>query len=319
MIVSPTTLLTLYLAVGSVASCYAQEEYPNEKCAAGQKLKSISQYNVELSPDGAKVPPRLIDRFFYDQAGRHTQWRQYNVRDSTRYTARTFSYDAQGHLLKTVDLSEDGKDGTIDSARTDTVGYLVYRRLARPSGEVLFEVSFTNEFNQRKQLVKATVLDKQGKPQGYTKYTYNAAGKPVSETSYSGSATPQQQRLHYYYPDGSTLRKTVDIRGSQDTTEIKLFTPNGLLDTEVHFNQQLKRGTIDYKIVRRYDSQQREVAHLTYSTDYLPGNKLALSRREVSQYATGCLKTKTLIYTTTPFTTEEKLGVVFVYRYALYH
>ena len=315
MLLPPTALFTLYLVVGSLARCYAQEEYPSEKCAAGQKLKSISQYDVDLKLAGTK--PRLTERYFYDQAGRHTQWRQYDVRDSTQYSSRTFRYDAQGQLLKTVDLSADGA-GTIDSARTDATGHVAYRRLARSSGEVLFEAFFTTELNQRKQLAKTIALDKQGKPQGHSLFTYNAAGKPVAETSYSGSATVQQQRHYSYYPDGSSIRKIADIRGSHDTTEIKLFTPAGLLTEEIHFNQELRRGTIDYKIVRQYDSQQREVAHLTYSADYLPGGKLALSRREISQYGVGCIKTKTLIYTTQPLTNNEKLGVVFVYKHDFY-
>lgn len=314
MLLPPTALFTLYLVVGSLASCYAQEEYPSERCAAGQKLKSISQYDVNLSVDGAK--PRLIERYFYDQAGRHTQWRQYDGHDSTQYSTRTFSYDAQGHLLKTVDLSADGT-GTIDSASTDATGHVAYRRLAQSSGEVLFEAFFTTALNQHKQPTKTVAFDRQGKPQGYSLFTYNAAGKPVTEASYSGSATVQQR--HYsYYPDGSSIRKIADIRGSHDTTEIKLFTPAGLLVEEIHFNQELRRGTIDYKIVRQYDSQQREVAHLTYSADYLPGDKLALSRREISQYSVGCLKSKTLIYTTQPFTNNEKLGVVFVYQHDFY-
>ncbi|MDO7849434.1 hypothetical protein Q5H92_23925 [Hymenobacter sp. M29] len=303
--------------IGPVAHGYAQEEYPSAKCAAAQHVKAIFQYDVDANPGVARPTRRLIGSDFYDRAGQHTQWQQYDGPDSAQYSTRTFTYDSKGHVIKMVDLSADKTDGTIDSVRTDANGFATYRRMARPSGQVLMEAFLATELNQRQQPVKSTVFNKQKQLQGYTLYTYNTANQPVREASYSAQNELAQQHTSSYYPTG-TLKTTADIRGTQDTLLINRFTPNGLLAEEIHFSQEAKRGTVDHKIVRKYDAQQREIEELTYSDAFLPNSALAVSRREVSEYGTSCLKTKTLIYTTAPFSKQEKLQVVFVYRYTYY-
>jgi antitoxin component YwqK of YwqJK toxin-antitoxin module len=312
-----TAVGTLLLLVASVANCYAQEEYPSVTCAAKQRLKAIFQYDIDATPGMALPARRLIEGYFYDRAGHHTQWQQYEAPDSTQFSTRTFTYDGPGHVIKLVDLSADKADGTIDSVRTDANGLVTYRRMFRPSGQVLMEAFYSTELNQRQQPVKSSALNVQKQVQGYTLYTYNAANQPVRETTYSAQQVLAQQRTYTYYPTG-TLKRTAEIRASHDTLVVKKFGPTGLLVEEVHFNQEGARGTVDYKILKKYDAQQREIEALTYSTDYSANDKLTVSRREVSQYGASCLKSKTLIYTTAPFAKEEKLQVIFAYRYAYY-
>jgi antitoxin component YwqK of YwqJK toxin-antitoxin module len=307
----------MFWLVGPVAGAYAQEEYPSVACAASQQLKAVFQYDVDATPGVAQPRRQPIGADFYDRAGHHTQWQQYDWQDSTRFSTRSFTYDGQGHVTKMADLSPDKSGGIIDSSRLDERGYVSYRRLYRPSGEVLLEAFVSTALNQRQRPVKSEVFDNQQQLQGYTLFTYNPEDKVVLEAEFTAEKVLAQQRTHQYYP-GGTLRKTTEIKGRQDTLLVKAFTPMGLLVEETHFNQELPGGPIDYKIVRTYDRQQREVEAVTYSRDFGPGNKLVASRREVSQYGASCLKHKTLIYTRAPFTKEEKLQVVFAYRYTYY-
>lgn len=307
----------LFLLVGPVTSSYAQEEYPSVRCAAAQHLKAVFQYDIDASPGVAKPRRQPIGADFYDRAGHHTQWQQYDWQDSTRFSTRTFIYDGKGRVTKMVDLSHDKAEGIIDSTRLDENGFMVYRRMYRPSGEVLLEAFMSTALNQRQQPLKSEVCNIQKQLQGYTLFTYNSADKLVVEADFTVEKMLAQQRTHLYYPSG-TLHKTTEIKGSQDTLLVKVFAPTGLLIEEIHFNQELPGGPVDYKIVRKYDRQQREVEALTYSSDFGPGNKLVVSRRELSQYGASCLKRKTLIYTRAPFTKEEKLQVIFDYRYAYY-
>jgi antitoxin component YwqK of YwqJK toxin-antitoxin module len=312
-----TAVWSLVFVVGPVAEGYVQDEYPSVKCAATQRVKAIFKYDVDATPGVARPSRRLIDGDFYDRAGHHTQWQQYDGPDSTLYSTRTFTYDSKGRVIKTVDLSADKTEGSTDSVRTDANGYATYRRLARPSGQVLVEAFITTELNQHQQPVKSMVFDKQRQLQGYTLFTYNAANQPVREAIYSANDVLAEQHTYSYYPTG-VLKKTADITKAQDTLLINHFTSNGLLAEEIHFSREGKRGTVDYRIERKYDAQQREIEELTYSDAFLPNSSLAVSRREVSEYGASCLKTKTLIYTSVPFTKQEKLQVIFVYRYAFH-
>ncbi|MGI4865909.1 MAG: hypothetical protein ACRYFZ_18435 [Janthinobacterium lividum] len=289
-------LFTLLLVLGAIGQGHAQEEYPSEACAAANKLESIAQYDI-LTQAGARPRRLLIEGYFYDKAGRNTRWRQYEAHDSTKYSDRDFNYDATGKHVKMAQISADGADGIIDSVGTDANGIVTYRKLYRPSGEVLFEMWITTELNDRKQPIKTAAFNKQKQLQGYTTFTYNTAAKPVAELGFSMANELEQQTLYSYYPDG-TLRKISSIKGTRDTIETKLFMPNGSLMEERRYNQEM-HGALDHKIVKKYDSQQREVEEVTYSNNFFPGakNKLVPSRREVSQYGTSCLKIKTLIYT----------------------
>lgn len=317
MLLPTTVVWTLFLLVSTVASCYAQAEYPSVKCTATQKLKAIFQYDVDATPSVAKPRRRLIDGDFYDRAGHHTQWQQYDVQDSTRFSTRTFTYDDKGHVTKMVDLSEDKTEGIIDSTKLDEHGFIAYRRMYRPSGEALLEVFMSTELNQLQQPLKSHVFNKQKQLQGYTLFTYNPTHQVVLEADFTAENVLTQQRAYQYYPSG-TLHRTAEIKGRQDTVLLHLFASSGLLTAETHFDQELPGGPIAYKIVRKYDRQQREVEALTYSSDDLPGNNLRVSRREVCQYGVSCLKRKTLIYTRAPYTKDEKLQVVFDYRYTYY-
>ena len=317
MSLSATTVWTLVLLVSQVASCYAQEAYPSVTCAATQKVKAIFQYDVDVTPGVAQPRRMLLEGDFYDRAGHHTQWQQYDGPDSTRFSTRTFTYNGKGQLTKMVDLSEDKTEGIIDSTRLDEQGFIAYRRLYRPSGNVLLEAFMSTELNQRQQPLKSNVFNKQKQLQGYTLYTYNPAHQVVLEANFTAENVLAHQRTYQYYPSG-TLHKTADIKGRQDTLLLHLFAPTGLLTAETHFNEEQPGGPIAYQIVRKYDREHREVEELTYSSDYRPGNNLRVSRREVSQYGASCLKRKTLIYTRAPYAEEEKLQVVFVYRYTYY-
>jgi antitoxin component YwqK of YwqJK toxin-antitoxin module len=312
-----TCVWLLLVVVGPVATAYAQEDYPSEKCAARQRVKSIAQYDVEVTPGVAKPRRLLIEGDFYDRGGRHTQWRQYEVGDSTQYSIRTFTYDAQGHVSKTVDLAADKTDGTIDSTATDVNGQITYRRLSRPTGQVLLEVFLATELNQHQQPSKTRIFNKQKQLQGYTLFTYSATNKLVRQASYSAQDLLAEQHTYSYYPTG-TLKRMAEIKGRQDTLISQKFTPAGLLVEEIHFDQESHRRAIDYKLVKRYDGQQREIEELTYSNSFSPNGELTVSRREISQYGTTCLKAKTLIYTSDLLTKQEKLQVMFDYRYAYY-
>ncbi|RZJ93205.1 MAG: hypothetical protein EOO60_05385 [Hymenobacter sp.] len=312
-----TSVWFLLAIVSPVASCYAQENYPSKKCAVTQRIKSIARYDLDVTPGVAKPRQLLIESDFYDRDGHNTQWRQYEGKDSTQYSTRTFSYDAEGHVIKTVDLSADKTDGTIDSTATDAKGRITYRRLSRPTGQVLVEAFLSTELNQHQQPIKSLVFNKEKQLQGYTLFTYSAANKLVLEASYSAKNMLEQQRTYSYYPTGP-LKRTAEIKGTQDTVVIKNFTLDGLLAEEIHFDQEIHQKSVDYKIVKKHDRQRREIEELTYSNSFMPTRELTISRREVSQYGATCLKSKTLIYTSDLLTKQEKLQIIFTYLYAYY-
>lgn len=285
----------------------------NRKCFADNKVKSVLTYHIVSSKDTIQDKWRVTDLDKYDKYGNQILWRQFDSSDSTKYSDRIFQYNSKGNLIKMMNSPKDSIGGLIDSAGIDKNGFVNYRKMYRPSGEILFEMAMKTEINKNRKPTKILIFDKRGEQQGYMLFIYNVKNKIIEERAYDTKNTIVEKTL-YSYHSNDTLKETKKIIGSNNINKIHIYNELGLLLEEIHYREELK-GEINYKVIRTYDKSNREIENITYT---MLVNKLRPSRKETSIYNINCLKIKTKIYSIDQITDKEEIYTISKYKYEYY-
>ena len=141
----------------------------------------------------------------YDDAGNLIRMEILNG-DGSLYALQEYTYDKNGNQLKTVDLSEPGKERitehTYDDHGNETGWYYYENGSLQEYVEYLCDDQGRTVFSAR--------YNGLGEQQNYWEYSYSADGSSMT-TSYSGEKT----RIDYYDESGLPVRvETYDAEGN---------------------------------------------------------------------------------------------------------